>query len=117
MSRRKVHGGTPTHFAPSMCETCSSATIIRGETLDQEIVQCSVLGRGDDNRITFKVMHCNSYTDARLPSIYEMRQMAWEIRTDRAKGIGFVSPRERAKDKEWRDDPLYDPLKKEVVGY
>jgi hypothetical protein len=77
--RMKVHGGTVTHGATTLCATCSHSTIIRGCTLDDEIVECRVIGRGH-RRITFKVTSCSAYNDARLPSLMQMLDEAWVLR-------------------------------------
>jgi hypothetical protein len=89
--RLKVHGGTVPHGGSSLCNTCSHATIIRGRSLDEEIVQCqaSVMSpRG----IPFKVTSCSSYIDSRLPSYMDLLRTAWIITpwSGRKRTAGFV---------------------------
>jgi hypothetical protein len=86
----KVHGGTVTHTNSSLCTTCTHSTIIRGRTLDEEIIEChaSVMhGR----TIPFKVTSCSAYTDSRLPSYADMVRTAWILTPhSRRRPAGFV---------------------------
>jgi hypothetical protein len=88
--KAKIHGGTVAHGDSSLCNTCTHSTIIRGRTLDEEIVEChaSVMhGR----TIPFKVTSCSSYTDARLPSYTDLVQMAWILTPhSKRRPAGFV---------------------------
>jgi hypothetical protein len=86
----KVQNGTPVGGESSLCSTCRCSTIIRGQTLDEELVFCSALGlRGV--QITFKVTFCSDYADARSPSYMEMIQDAWILRPGtRKRAAGFV---------------------------
>jgi hypothetical protein len=98
--RLKIQGGTVRYGEPSLCLTCRFATIIRGASLQERIVDC---GRttGGPSRIPFAVHSCTGYSDKRQPSIREMEEIAWVLRTDaRRSQIGFVrardlKPRER----------------------
>ena len=85
--RVKVRGGTVQHGQPSLCLTCRSATIVKGPSLHDEIVECSRLGA----RITFPVASCNSYINATHPTVREMEEIAWVLRSDlKRNSIGFV---------------------------
>ena len=88
--RIKIQGGTPISSDSSLCCTCRCSTIVRGQTLDQELVVCSALGlRGV--QITFKVTSCSDYADRRLPSYTEMVQDAWILQPgSRKRRPGFV---------------------------
>ena len=47
-----------------------------------------MFGRG---RVTFPVTHCTSYSDSRQPSLREMEEIAWVLRSDPKRNeIGFV---------------------------
>lgn len=93
----KIREGTPRHDGPSLCESCRSATIVRGRTINEEIVHCSELGR-TNNRIRFIVRSCNAYANRAEPTLYDLRQIAWELRTDKSgQRIGFVSAAEYAR--------------------
>ena len=86
--------GEVRHGEPSLCGTCRHATIIQGAGLQDRIVDCSQLS-GRHSRITFPVTSCSAYSDRRHPTIHEMEDIAWVLRTDaRRKGIGFVQARE-----------------------
>ena len=96
--RFKIYGGTARDDEPSLCLSCRHATIIRGKNLHDEIVECSLLYH-EDSRITFPVAFCSGYSDRRQPTVRQMEQIAWELRTDRKKGlIGFHPPKRHAKD-------------------
>src|SRR5258708_1506099 len=89
--RVKIRGGTVVHGDPPLCQTCRYATIGKGPTLGDEIIECASLtyGRG---RITFPVTYCTAYSDRRQPSIREMEEIAWILRSDpKRKEVGFVS--------------------------
>jgi hypothetical protein len=100
----KVQNGTVTGGDSTLCATCRCSTIVRGRTLDEEIVLCSALGfRGV--RITFKVTFCSDYNDRRSPSYMEMMQEAWILHPgSRRRPAGFVRGRE-LRDEELFDDP------------
>jgi hypothetical protein len=88
--RVKIRGGTVMHSDTPLCQTCRFATIARGPRLGDEIVECASLtyGRG---RITFPVTYCTAYSDRRQPSIREMEDVAWVLRSDPKRNeIGFV---------------------------
>ena len=88
--RVKIHGGTADHGAPSLCQTCRWATVIRGPRLNNQIVECSQLAF-TARRITFPVTQCSDYSDRRLPQLREMEEIAWVLRTDALrKRVGFV---------------------------
>src|SRR3989442_4140480 len=90
--RFKIRGGTVTNGEPSLCLTCKFATIVKGPSLRDEVVECGQLGSGH-NRITFPVTSCNVYVGRGHPSIREMEEIAWILRSDPRKNeIGFVKP-------------------------
>ena len=86
----KVQNGTPADSESTLCATCRCSTIVRGRTLDEELVICSALGlRGV--QITFKVTFCSDYADMRQPSYMEMIQDAWILQPgSRKRPAGFV---------------------------
>ena len=48
----------------------------------------------DHARITFRVTTCSGYTDRRLPSMRDMEEIAWVLRSDpRRNQVGFVPAR------------------------
>jgi hypothetical protein len=98
----KVQNGTPPGSDSNLCLTCRCSTIIRGRTLDEEIVLCSALGvRGV--QITFKVTFCSDYTDKRSPSYMEMVQDAWILQPgSKRRPAGFV------RGSELQEEELFD---------
>lgn len=88
--RIKIRGGTSQGDSPSLCLSCKRGKVIRGETLDEEIIECDSLA-SQRARIKFKVTSCSEYLNSTHPTIREMESIAWVVRTDKKKGaIGFV---------------------------
>lgn len=88
--RIKVQDGTPVQTDSSLCTTCRCSTIVRGRTLDEELILCNALGL-KSVQITFKVTSCSEYADCRMPSYMEMMQDAWILRPgSRRRPAGFV---------------------------
>ncbi len=86
----KVQNGTAANGDSSLCVTCRLSTIIRGRTLDEEIVQCHAMSMRSA-RVTFKVTFCSSYSDARQPSYMQMVQAAWILRPgSKKRPAGFI---------------------------
>jgi hypothetical protein len=100
--RIKVQNGTPVSSESSLCATCRCATIVRGRSLDEELVLCSAMGL-HGVQITFKVTSCSDYADRRTPSYFEMMQDAWILRPgSRKRPAGFV------RSSELRAEELFD---------
>jgi hypothetical protein len=86
----KVYGGTACHSDDTLCATCTHARIIRGRSLNEEIIDCRIMGYGV-LRITFRVTSCSDYTDSRLPSVMEMMENAWVLRKgSKRRPAGFI---------------------------
>ena len=66
--RLKQQGGTARDDEPPLCLTCRHATVIRGRTLRDEIIDCGLLS-GRSSRITFPVMSCSGYDDRSSGSV------------------------------------------------
>jgi hypothetical protein len=99
--RLRIQGGTVQDGESSLCLTCRHATVIQGPALGDRIVDCGRLV-GGPARIPFPVRSCTAHSDKRQPSVYEMEDIAWVLRTDARKNhIGFV----RARDLKPRDRP------------
>ena len=87
--RLKVQNGTVANGETSLCGTCRYAMIVRGRSLDEEIVQCRAGIRG--LRVTFKVTSCSGYVDERQPSVMQMMEAAWVLQPgSRRRPAGFV---------------------------
>ena len=88
--RIKIRGGTVKHREEPLCHTCRYATIVRGAGLRDEIIECAQLST-DGHRITFPVTFCTKYISTQHPSVREMEEMAWVLRSDTKNNtIGFV---------------------------
>lgn len=112
--QRHVRHGTPIHDGPSLCESCRHAHIVRGLNINDDLVICGEMRR-DNNRITFQVRHCTLYKNRNQPSLDMMREVAWELRTDRSgQKIGFMSQAEiRSLEKAGKTErlsPVRDPF-------
>jgi len=56
-------------------------------------------------RIRFRVTSCTAYSDRRQPSLYDMQEMAWVLRSDpKRQQVGFV----RARDLREQDHLFFD---------
>jgi hypothetical protein len=89
--RIKIHGGMARGGEPALCVSCRYATIARGARASDEIVHCSRF----DREIRFPVTTCTRYLHQRHPTLYDMEDIAWILRTDANRGrVGFI----RAKD-------------------
>jgi hypothetical protein len=87
--RIKVRGGTADHAQRSLCESCRWSTVIRGKKLGDEIVECGQLY--EERRIAFSVASCTGYNDRNRPSLREMEELAWILRSDPVRNqVGFV---------------------------
>jgi hypothetical protein len=85
----KVRGGAMS-YDETLCSTCTRSTITRGRGLDEEIVHCHLNGLGH-REITFRVVSCSAYTDARLPSLMELMENAWVLRKgSKRRPAGFI---------------------------
>jgi hypothetical protein len=83
----KVQGGTANGSKAPLCHDCKHATVVQGTISRHEIVECTVL----DARITFPVTFCNKHLHRSHPTLWEMEDIAWVLRTDAKRGqIGFV---------------------------
>jgi hypothetical protein len=89
-----VRGGTVNEGGSSLCLTCRHATIVEGVSTSHRIVECSQLS-SRHSRITFPVTSCTRFSDRSRPSLREMEEIAWILRTDpRRNQVGFVHARQ-----------------------
>jgi hypothetical protein len=86
----KIRGGTARHDEPSLCLTCRSGKVVQGQSYQDQLVHCGQL----EARVTFKVTSCTEYVHRQHPSLWQMEDIAWVLRTDpHRKQIGFVQSR------------------------
>lgn len=94
----KVRNGTVADGECSLCNTCRHSTIIRGRTLDEEIVQCQATPM-TTTRIRFKVTSCSAYNDERLPSYLQLMEQAWILQPgSKRRAAGFIRGRDLRED-------------------
>ena len=85
----KIEGGTTEFGQPSLCLSCRSATVVRGASEANQLIKCSHL----EARVHFAVISCSQYVHKNHPSIWEMEEIAWVLKTDpKRQQIGFVRP-------------------------
>lgn len=83
------------HAAPAgtnLCQTCRNCVHISGHRESEEQNYCQALAK--TTPIEFQVVTCTRYLPTNHPSMYEMEQIAWVLRTDPKTGrkIGFTPP-------------------------
>ena len=83
----KVHGGTP-QGNKSLCVTCRNAKHTQGLHLQQHTL-CLVT-HYKPMEITYPVSTCSMYDDKRMPSYYQMEQIAWVVQTRSRGPAGFA---------------------------
>lgn len=93
----RVRGGTVDHGEPPLCSSCRFSTIIKGPRLGDEIVVCGV--RYVPRQICFPVTSCSEYVHRAHPSLYQMEEIAWVLRSSpNRKSMGFVQARRLKED-------------------
>ncbi len=87
MTRVYVKNGTPV-TAPSLCESCRNAHIMRGFCASEVIVYCEYLY--PRLLVPFKIRECTNHLDKNRPTWKQMEDLAIEIRPSVSfKPIGF----------------------------
>ena len=85
-----IRGGTVDHGEPSLCSSCRYATIAKGARLRDEIVSCARMSF-PRRFIPFPVHSCTDYSNRAHPSLYQMEEIAWVLRTNPVRNrVGFV---------------------------
>jgi len=110
MKWRGVEGGTPTH-GKHLCKSCDRAHIMRGEAASEQIIYCEAMYYRPI-RVPFSVVtECSSYEETGRPSLYDMKKMAYLIKTDpRGKPVGFMTNNDFRKESGLdRDDDIITP--------
>jgi len=82
----KVQGGTPIGHQ-SLCSTCRYAQNIQGYEF-QTINICNRNGMRPQV-VEFSVERCSGYDDKRVPSLYDMEQIAWSVQSRNRGPAGF----------------------------
>lgn len=92
----KIHEGTGRLTGQPLCFSCTHF-VRRGDDM-----RCAMWG--DQIRITKPIYNCNKYYNASLPTLHDMKEVAWELKTKGGRVIGFHPPKERAT----ADQPPWD---------
>jgi len=94
----KVFNGTVHDGGSGLCATCRLSIIVRGRSLDEEIVQCHALSMRAAI-LTFKVTSCTAYSDERRPTYMQMLEDAWILQPgSKRRAAGFVRGTELRQD-------------------
>ena len=92
--RVRVRGGTVNHGDPPLCSSCRYATIAKGRSLREEIVSCGQLPYRR-NLVPFPVYSCTEYSNRVHPTLYQMEEIAWVLRTNPTRNrVGFVQAKQ-----------------------
>lgn len=87
----KIHEGTGRLTGESLCKSCSAATCWTDHS--GEHTACSTLPFGVPQP-KGKVWTCSRYYNRNLPSLNDLYQTAWTLRTEKnGKMIGFRPPK------------------------
>ena len=91
----KIHRGTGKLTGQSLCKTCTNSMIwtdARGEHTTCNTSHPNWAPQG-------KVLDCSDYYSSTLPSLRDMRETAWTLRTEKGgKAIGFTPPKKKKDD-------------------
>lgn len=91
-TRLNVVQGTVNESKPSLCRTCRNLSSMNGPAESQRVFWCARFGK-----LHFEAYHCSSYADKRTPSLQDMYDLAWQLRSDDDKkkmSWGFYSPKQ-----------------------
>lgn len=94
----KFKGSTPASHQEDLCASCSSRVFIEGANGSRESYKgCTRIGRDEGvRRVPEIVVNCSLYTNGAAPSLYDMKQIAWELKTSNdKKQIGFMPPKKK----------------------
>ena len=76
--RVKVYNGSAPNGERNLCDTCRHSTVIRGRSLDEEIVRCHAAMQ--PLTVRFKVTTCSTYLATATPSYGQLLRQAWILR-------------------------------------
>lgn len=91
-SFKGIRGGTPT--GEPLCTTCRNAVRRRGASESDVQIFCNSAPGHGNQKLTTLAMECSAYDDVRIPSRWDMEQIAWILKSDSVtKKIGFEAPK------------------------
>jgi len=86
----KIHQGTGKLTGESLCKSCSHSLIFDEEHVGESAF-CTYLH--PQIRIRGRVRSCSDYYNKNLPSLGDMKETAWTLRTEKGgRMIGFKPP-------------------------
>jgi hypothetical protein len=84
----KISGGTPKQ-GKSLCTTCKWAEITRGQNMEEH-VECNYgMFSAYRGRVPFRVAECNVYHPSNMPTLEEMKAIAWNVEARKRGPVGF----------------------------
>lgn len=83
--KTKIQEGTGRLTGKPLCFSCRHG-VQRGSSLC-----CSYYG--EVQAIREQIFNCNVYLNASLPSLSDMKEVAWELKTSGGRKIGFYPPK------------------------
>lgn len=100
----KVQDGTPLH-SENLCESCSQCAHFTGHAVSQDIRICQAVYESP-MRLTYPIYKCTEYLRRKDPTLRDMKEIAWIVRTSvTGNTIGFYSP-QQFKDKHPDEDVI-----------
>lgn len=91
----KIHQGTGRLTGTSLCRTCAHG--MHWQDRGGEHSRCSMLGK--DQQPRGEVRECSEYYSEALPALRDLREIAWELKTDKqGRGVGFTPPKRRGEE-------------------
>lgn len=92
----KIHQGTGRLTGVNLCRSCSNAMVREDQQGEQ--IFCQAVGIAGA-MVRSNVRTCSMYNNKALPSMYDLRQIAWTLRTENdGRKIGFTPPKQRGND-------------------
>lgn len=86
----------------SLCDTCKYATRVKNVGQNRVGIVCSQIRKFDEVSYVYPKDECGFWRDRNFVDLYDMKQVAWIVNTDKKNQIGFVSPKD-LKDKDKSD--------------
>jgi hypothetical protein len=100
----KVQNGTQRSDV-NLCLSCRMALHIQSAQSSNEVLLCSASGQ-PPLRISEPVGKCSGYLDKNQPTLYDLRDIAWTLMTDKGgRSLGFHSPEELRERNESKGEP------------
>lgn len=68
---------------------CKHASVVRGQNM-QEVIECGYgLFKANAHVVPFRVAECSEYLEKNVPSLHEMKEIAWNIEARKRGPAGF----------------------------